>query len=86
MSIEEQVESLLSGSGAGESLAAKAATSLRSAEQEIRRMLSISNTSIHDLCINIEKAKSKSKVKAAFKQLNMVVRILLEAAPGEAHD
>ena len=38
------------------------------------------------MCTNVEKAESKPDVKAAFKQLNLVVRILLEAAPGEAHD
>ena len=84
MSIEAQVENLLSGAGA--SSTTKAVASLKAAKQEIGKMLSTTKSSMYDLCVNIEKAKDRAEVKAAFTEFNMVVRILLEAAPGDEHD
>ena len=54
MSIEAQVERLLSG--AGGSSTAKAVAALEAAKQEIGRMLEATESSMYDLCVNIEKA------------------------------
>ena len=84
MSTEAQVERLLSG--AGGSSTTKAVAALEAAKQEIGRMLNATRSSMYDLCINIEKAKNRAEVKAAFTAFNMVIRILLEAAPGVEHN
>ena len=81
MSTEEQVDALLSE--AEGNTAAKAAASLNAAIREVRTILSTSKSSLFDLCVNMEKAKSRAEVKAAFKEFNAVVRILLESAPGD---
>ena len=81
MSTEEQVGVLLSE--AEGNTTARAVASLTSAAQEVRTILGTSKSSFSDLCANMEKAKSRAEVKAAFKEFNAVVRILLEAAPGD---
>ena len=81
MSTEEQVDILLSE--AEGNTTARAVASLSAATQEVRTILGTSKSSFFDLCANMERAKSKAEVKAAFKEFNAVVRILLEAAPGE---
>ena len=48
-------------------------------------MLAATKSSVYDLCINIEKAKSRVELKQAFKEFNAVMRILLEAAPTDRH-
>ena len=58
MSIEAQVERLLSV--AGGSSTTKAVAALEAAKQEIGRMLNATRSSMYDLCINIEKAKKQS--------------------------
>ena len=84
MSIEAQVEQLLSG--AGGSSTSKAVAALEEAKQEIGRILDATKSSMYDLCVNIEKAKNRAEVKAALTAVNMVIRILLEAAPGDEHN
>ena len=84
MSIEAQVGDLLSS--AGGSSTTKVVAALEAAKQEIGRMLNATKSSMYDLCVNIEKAKNRAEVKAAFTEFNMVVRILLEAAPGDEHN
>ena len=81
MSTEEQVGVLLSE--AEGNTTARAVASLTSAAQEVRTILGTSKSSFSDLCANMEKAKSRAEVKAAFKEFNAVVSILLEAAPGD---
>ena len=84
MSIEAQVEQLLSGAGGNSTT--KAVAALEAAKQEIGRILDATKSSMYDLCVNIEKAKNRAEVKAALTAFNMVIRILLEAAPGDEHN
>ena len=81
MSTELQVGVLLAE--AEGNATARAVASLTTATQEVRTILGTSKCSFAVLCANMEKAKSRAQVKAAFKEFNAVVRILLEAAPGE---
>ena len=84
MSAKKQVEALLSE--AAGSTAASTRAKLTAAIQEIQTMLSATKSSVYDLCVNIERAKSRVEVKRAFKEFNDVMRILLEAAPTDRHD
>ena len=84
MSVDKEIAEELSG--AAESLLAKAAENLALAKQEVKKMLSTTSSSIHLLCINIEKARNKDELKAAFSKFNAVIRIFLEAAPSTEHD
>ena len=84
MSAKKQVEALLSE--AGGTTAATVKASLAAASQEIHTMLEATKSSFNKLCINMEKARNKAEVLQAFKEFNAVVRILLEAAPGDQHD
>ena len=84
MSLEDKVSEVLSGTA--ELPATRAEANLDLARQEVIKMLSVSNSSVVDLCMNIENAKSRATVKSAFKQFNSVIRIFLEAAPGAEHD
>ena len=68
------------------STAATAKANLTAAVQEIQTILSATKSSVYDLCVNMERAKYMVEVKQAFKELNAVVRILLEAAPTDQHD
>ena len=84
MSVEQEVAGILAD--ADDSSTASALSNIRLALQGVDRMLSATSSSIYDLCTNIEGAKSKGEVKAAFTQFNVVVRMFLEAAPKEEHD
>ena len=84
MSVDRDIAEELSS--AGDSAHAKAIMNLELASQEVEKMLSTTGSSIRLLCTNIEKAKAKAELKAAFSKFNPVVRILLEAAPNTAHD
>ena len=81
---KEQVNILLSE--AGGSTTARVEASLTAAKLEVQKMLNATKNSLHNLCVNMENAKDKAEVKAAFKQFNAVVSIFLEAAPGVQHD
>ena len=54
---------------------------LKLAKLGVERMLSATSSSVFDLCTNIERAKSKDEVKAAFTQFNVLVRMFLEQHP-----
>ena len=83
MSVEDKVAEVLSDTTG--LTATRARVNLGLAKQEVAKMLSVSNSSIFDLCMNIENAWSKATVKSAFKQFNGVIRIFMEAAPGAEH-
>ena len=80
MSIEHQVTELLSSTD--NSLAGRAKADLDLAWQEVKNLLRATNSSVFELCMNIERAKNRLELKAAFKQFNAVIRMFLEAAPG----
>ena len=61
---KEQVDILLSE--AGGSTTARVEASLTAAKLEIQKMLSATKNSLYKLCVNMEKAKDKAEVKAAF--------------------
>ena len=84
MSLEAQVSEILE-STEGPS-ASKVKDNLSAAQREVVKMLSISKSSVLDLCMNIENARRRSKLKSAFKQFNGIIRIFFEAAPGVEHD
>ena len=84
MSVDKDIAEELSS--AGDSALAKAVNNLDLGKQEVEKMLSTTGSSIHLLCINIEKARTKDKLKAAFSKFNAVVRMFLEAAPSAEHN
>ena len=84
MSAEQEVTKLLSG--ARDDLASKALVNLNLAKQEVIGMLSATSSSVLQLCTNIESARSKEEVKAAFTQFNSIIRIFLKAAPNAQHE
>ena len=84
MAAKKQVDILLSE--AEGRTTAKVEASLTAARLEIHKVLSATKNSLYNLCVNMEQAKDKAEVKAAFKQFNSVVSIVLEAAPGHQHD
>ena len=84
MSVEQEVAEVLSNTAEASTVRARANLDL--AQQEVNKMLSVTNSSVCDLCIDIENARSKPTVKAALTQFNAVVRFFLEAAPGAEHD
>ena len=83
MSVAQEIAKVLSGTT--EVSTDRARANLDLAQQEVKKMLSVANSSVFDLCMNIENARSKATVKAAFTQFNAISRFFLEAAPGAEH-
>ena len=84
MSLEAQVSEILESTE--EPSASKVQDNLSATQQEVVKMLSISKSSVLDLCMNIENARSKATLKSAFKQFNAIIRIFFEAALGVEND
>ena len=84
MSVAQEVADVLSGTAEDSTVRARANLDL--AQREVNRMLSVANSSVFDLCMNIENARSKATVKAAFTQFNASIRFFLEAAPDAEDD
>ena len=84
MAANEEVAALLSG--AEKTPAEKVLLNLNLAKKEVLKMLNATGSSVFDLCNNIERARTRDGLKAAFSEFNMVVRIFLEAAPTTEHD
>ena len=68
MSVEKKVAEVLSDTA--EVSTVRAIANLGLAQQEVSKMLSVSNSSVFDFCMSIENAKSRATVKSAFKKFN----------------
>ena len=66
--------------------AAKAAENLEFAKQQAIKLFSLTQESVVDICKSVEGARDKTSAKTAFRRLNLVFRLFLEAAPGPVHN
>ena len=66
--------------------AAKAAENLEFAKHEAIKLFSLTQESVVDICKFVEGARDKTSAKTAFRRLNLVFRLFLEAAPGPVHN
>ena len=84
MSLAQEVTDILS-EAAGVP-AAKARHNMDMALKELTRLMSASEETMFDICLRAEAAVTSGEARAAFKQFNLLMRILLEAAPGLEHE
>ena len=84
MSLAQEVTDILS-EAAGVP-AAKSRDNMDMALKELTRLMSASGETMFDICLRAEAAVTSGEARAAFKQFNLLMRILLEAAPGLEHE
>ena len=84
MSVTQEVKDIISE--AAGLPAAKAKENIDMAIRELTRIMTVSGDTLFKICTKAEAAVTGSEAKAVFKQLNSLMRILLEAAPGLEHD
>ena len=55
------------------------------AVQEVTKILSVTNDSLAAICLAVEEAGTKADLKAAFRRLNAITQIFLQALPAPEH-
>ena len=84
MSLVQEVKDILSEAAGVPS--DKARENMDMALRELTQILSASGDTLFDICLRAEAAVSSVEARATFKQFNLLMRILLEAAPGLEHE
>ena len=78
MSAEQEISNIVQEAEGIENTLDVAAVALT--VKEVENLLEGTNNSLHAMCMRVEKATSKDGVKAAFRDLNRVMRIFLKMA------
>ena len=84
MSLVQEVKDILSAAAGGPS--DKARENMDMALRELKKIMSETGDTMLDICLRAEAAVSSVEARATFKQFNLLMRILLEAAPGLEHE
>ena len=83
MSADKEIATMLSYPG--KTPTEKVLLNLNLAKKEVLKVLKATGSSVFDLCTNIEGARTREGLKAAFSQFNMMMRVFLETAPTAEH-
>ena len=84
MSLVQDVKDILSEAAGAPTVGAK--DNMDMALRELKRLMTASGDTMVDICLRAEAAVTSNEARAAFKQFNLLMRILLEAAPGLEHE